>query len=235
MIVEARGLCRDYGRRRALDGLDLDLRAGEAVAVYGPNGAGKSTLLRLLTLTLRPGAGSLRMFGHDALRYPDRVRPLLGLVSHRSLLYDELNALENLEFFARLYGVTDGSARAERLLDSVGLGLRAEDAVGGYSRGMRQRLALARAVLHRPRLLLLDEPFSGLDLEGARSASRLLADHRSDGGALLLVGHDPERGARLCERFVLLERGRVALAGAHDTAPREAIRERLLGLRTAST
>ena len=206
MIVEAHRLRRDYGARRALDGVSFSLEAGQALAVYGPNGAGKTTLLRLLTLALRPRSGTLKIFGLDARKQANNIRPHIGLLSHQTLLYDDLSAHENLQFFGTLYGTEELSQRIPQLLDIVGLALRADDPVAGFSRGMQQRLAIARALIHRPRLLLLDEPFSGLDLAAIKTMTDLLRDYVAKGGTMILVSHDLQHGQALCDRFLLLRR-----------------------------
>ncbi|HEX8954475.1 MAG TPA: ABC transporter ATP-binding protein, partial [Polyangia bacterium] len=166
-VVDARGLTKVYGRQRALAGVDLTLRAGEATALLGPNGAGKSTLVGILSTLVSPTAGSVRYGGADAASAAqpedDELRGAIGIIAHESHCYGDLTGHENLVFFARLYGVPDAHAAAERLLARVGLRDAARRAARTYSRGMLQRLALARALLHRPRLLLLDEPFTGLD------------------------------------------------------------------------
>jgi len=227
VIIEAQGLRRDYGSRRALDNVGFTLSPGHALAVFGPNGAGKTTLLRLLTLALRPRSGELRLFGLDARKDAARIRPRIGLLSHQTLLYDELTAVENLRFFGTIYGTRDLSTRIPQLLETVGLTLRAEDPVAGYSRGMLQRLSIARALIHRPDLLLLDEPFTGLDPAAAASMSRLLLDYVREGGSMVMVGHDLDKGKELCDQFLFLRRGRLDLQGQGDDAAYEELRRRL--------
>ncbi|MBA2626815.1 MAG: ABC transporter ATP-binding protein, partial [Gemmatimonadales bacterium] len=159
-LLTATGLTRSYGPLQVLRGIDLSLHAGEALAVVGPNGAGKTTLLRLLAGLMRPSSGEVRIHGRKlAAGDPDARRPL-GLVSHHSLLYDDLSILDNLMFAARLYGLRDPRRTSLRALESVGLGLRATDSPRQLSRGMVQRVAIARALLHEPSVLLLDEPFT---------------------------------------------------------------------------
>jgi len=228
LIVEAHRLRRDYGARRALDGVSFSLDAGQARAVHGPNGAGKTTLLRLLTLAMRPRSGTLTLFGHDARKQASKIRPHIGLLSHQTLLYDELSAHENLRFFGTLYGATDLDTRIPQLLDIVGLGLRADDPVAEFSRGMQQRLAIARALVHRPRLLLLDEPFSGLDLAAIKTMTDLLRNYVAQGGTMILVSHDLNHGQALCDRFLLLRRGRLECEGLNDEAQQIELRKRLL-------
>jgi ABC-type multidrug transport system ATPase subunit len=197
----------------ALDRLDLAVGAGEALTVFGPNGAGKSTLCRLLTSTLKPTSGSLRVAGHDPRRQELAVKRMFGVVSHQTFLYDALSARQNLLFFARLAGVPAPAARVEALLRAVGLDERGDDPVRSFSRGMQQRLALSRALLQEPEILILDEPFTGLDPLAARWLEETIAALRAQGTTLLLVTHDPARGLALSDRWILLARGRLAASG----------------------
>jgi heme exporter protein A len=209
----------------ALDRLDLAVGAGEALAVFGKNGAGKTTLCRLLTSTLKPTSGTLRVAGHDPRRHERTVKRMFGVVSHQTFLYDGLSARENLLFFARLYGVPDPPQRAAAMLAALGLEERADDPVREFSRGMQQRLALSRALLHEPQVLLLDEPFTGLDAQGARWLTTTLGALRAGGTTLLLVTHDPALGLRLSDRWILLARGRLAGTGHSSCTSPEAVEE----------
>jgi heme exporter protein A len=210
-VLEARSLVRRLGPTRVLAGLDLKVAAGEIVGVFGPNGAGKTTLVRVLATLLRPTSGDVSLFGEDAFG-PDasRVRCRLGLVTHESFLDPDLTGIENLLFYARLYGVRDGNARADELMAWAGLKEHGRRPVRAYSRGMVQRLALARALLHRPDLLFLDEPFSGLDARAAEAVEQVMEGLRSEGRAVLLTTHDIDRGLRITDRVYILNRGRVA-------------------------
>ncbi len=194
-----------------MDGVDLDLAPGERLALAGPNGAGKSTLLRILATLIRPQAGTLTVLGTDVAAGARQARGGLGYLAHDPLVYPDLTARQNLEFFGDLYGIPDRDARIDDLLDHVGLRGRAEDTVRTFSRGMAQRLALARMLLHRPRLLLLDEPHASLDQRGALLLDDQLRAARSDGRAAVIVTHEVERVAPLCDRLVVLGAGRVVL------------------------
>ena len=198
----------------ALDRLDLTVGAGEAVAIFGPNGAGKSTLCRLLASTLKPTSGTVRVAGKDPRRDERTVKRMFGVVSHHTFLYDALSARENLLFFARLSGVRAPVARVEALIGAVGLDDRADDPVRSFSRGMQQRIALSRALLHEPEILLLDEPFTGLDGEATRWLESTIAELHARGTTVLLVTHDRARGLALSDRWILLSRGRLAGSGA---------------------
>jgi heme exporter protein A len=204
---------RRFGETTVLGGVDLVVAAGETVALLGPNGAGKTTLLRVLALLLRPSAGRLALFGAAAASAPPALRRRIGYVGHESLCYPDLTAGENLAFYARLYEVPDGVRRVHELLVWAGLEGAARRPVRVYSRGMSQRLALARALLHRPELLLLDEPFTGLDPEAARALDERLLALRAAGCAVVFTTHDLERVATLATRAAILHRGRIAWTG----------------------
>lgn len=206
LAVAARGLVKFYGTAAALRGCDLTVAAGERVALLGPNGAGKTTLLKLLATLVRPSAGTLHLFGLDALRQPAAVRRRLGVVAHETYLYRDLTAAENLTLYGRLYGVADLSARVAGGLERVGLAGLAARRVGTLSRGQQQRLALARALLHAPALLLLDEPDTGLDESGQ---ALLAAVVRDVAPTVVLATHALERALALADRALVLAGGRV--------------------------
>jgi heme exporter protein A len=209
-VIEARQLTKSFGPRTALAGVDLSMGAGEFVTLVGPNGAGKTTLLRILATLSRPSSGTLRITGLDTSRQGEEVRRYIGFLSHRTLLYDDLTAEQNLRFYARMYDIPLDSGRVEGLLEQVGLGLRRHDLVQAFSRGMRQRLAVARSVLHRPRVLLLDEPYTGLDPQAVDMLASLLTRLSGEGCAVLLTTHRLGRGLATGERVIVLHRGRIA-------------------------
>lgn len=208
-MITAHALVHSYGDRRAVDGVDLVLHPGERVALAGANGAGKSTLLRMLATLLRPRSGDLQVLGHDQPDGARQARAGIGYLAHDPLVYLDLTARQNLELYGDLYGIDDRDARIDDLLDHVGLLARAEDTVRTFSRGMAQRLALARMLLHRPRLLLLDEPHASLDARGGELLDRQLMAARDDGRAAVIVTHEVERVARVADRLVVLRAGRV--------------------------
>jgi heme ABC exporter ATP-binding subunit CcmA len=218
-LVLARGISRRYGAVRALQRLDLTLHAGETLLVLGPNGAGKSTLLRTLAGLLRPEAGTVHVAGRLLSREdPDARRPI-GLLSHESLLYDELTLLENLMFAARLYDLPEPRARAEAALAAQGLADRKDWRPRNLSRGMLQRAAIARALLHDPRVLLLDEPFTGLDAAAAdRLRAWLQAERNADRG-LVLVTHQVAEAWELATRVGVLVGGRWVLESPRPDDP----------------
>jgi len=214
-VIEVRGLIKTFGLRPVLRGLDLSVVHGECVALLGANGAGKTTLMRTLAALSRPTAGTVTIGGW---RLPDEaaaVRAQLGVVGHVPLLYTDLTAEENLRFFARLYGAAE--SRIAIVLARVGLSKRARDRVGTFSRGMQQRLSIARAILHDPAVLLLDEPYTGLDVDGAAMLDTLIRDMRSDGRSLVMTSHDLERSRTLSDRIAILNRGVIAQSIASDS------------------
>jgi heme exporter protein A len=210
--LEVRGLERHYGERRALAGVDARLESGETLAVFGPNGAGKTTFLRVLATLLLPHAGSARVLGHPLPAESAVVRAQIGFLGHDPLLYRELSGRENLRFYARLYGISEPEARIEELLEATAIARRAGDPVHDLSRGMVQRLAICRAVLHRPALLLLDEPWANLDPEAAVLVEPLIG--AASGCTRVLVTHDVERGLAEATRVLGLREGRALLEGA---------------------
>ncbi len=216
MMIAASGLCRNFGPIRAVDRLSLQIAAGESLALFGPNGAGKTTLIKMLTLGLRPSAGTLLIEGLDPRSEDLEIRRRIGLVSHQSYLYDDLTARQNLEFFCRLYGVADPRRRAEELLESVELHHRADDAVRTFSRGMQQRLSLVRALVHEPQIIFLDEPFTGLDPHASSSFRETVTRLRSEGRTIVMATHDLGRGLELCDRWAIMNRGRIAESGSSE-------------------
>ena len=207
--VEAQGLIKQFGSRRGLDGVDLAVPAGAFLSIFGPNGAGKTTLLRMLALLSRPTRGSLSILGVDVLDDPDALRSRIGLISHKSMLYGDLTARENLEFFSSLYGEPN-RARIDELLRLVELDHRRNDCVRTYSRGMQQRLSIARALVNDPDLVLLDEPYSGLDPHAAELFDELIGRVR-DGRTFIMVSHDLRKGYDMCTHALILARGKVVV------------------------
>ena len=207
--VEAAGITRHFGRRRALARVTLSCRAGEIVALLGPNGAGKSTLLAVLSTLLRPTSGDVRYGGRTARELGDALRGHIGVLGHDLFLYPDLTARENLEFFGRLHGVTDLAARVTAALESARLSARAGDRASSFSRGLRQRLALERSLLHRPRLVLLDEPFTGLDDASTEILTARLRRLREDGAIVVMATHEFDTAEAVADRAVCLLEGKL--------------------------
>jgi heme exporter protein A len=211
--IALRGLGRAYGDRVALAGVTLELPRGATLAVFGANGAGKTTLLRVLATLLRPHAGEVRVLGRALPREGWAVRGRVGLLAHEPLLYRDLTATENLRFHARLHGVAP--ERAGELLEAVGMARRADEPVRALSRGMAQRVAICRALLHSPELLLLDEPLANLDPGASGAVAPLIG--RASGAARVLISHDVEQGLAEADLVVGLRAGRPELlAPAHE-------------------
>lgn len=208
-MIEVRGLTRNFGSQAALRGIDLDVKRGEFLTVVGPNGAGKTTLMRILATLTRPTEGRVVVGGYDLARQPAAARRLMGFVSHQPLLYEELTAEENLRFYARLYGVSEARAEVSAALSWVGLTARRDDLVRTFSRGMKQRLAIVRALLHDPPLLLLDEPYAGLDQEAVVVLRKMLAVLRCRERTVVVTTHNLERGVALADRVAMLIEGRI--------------------------
>ena len=201
---------RHFGRRRAVSRVSFTARSGAILGLLGPNGAGKSTLLAMLATLLKPTAGAIRFGSLDPRSHGPELRGRIGVLGHDLFLYPELTALENLAFFAGLYRQPDASGAATRALTQAGLADRADDPVGSFSRGMRQRVALERALIHGPRLALLDEPFTGLDDASAAALVRRLGLLRESGAIVILATHDLELAEGLLDEAVFLRDGRIA-------------------------
>jgi heme exporter protein A len=219
-VVEAWGVCRRFGRRRAVDGVDFALTAGESLALFGPNGAGKTTLLKLIAGLLAPSSGTVRVMGR-AIRTEPASRAAIGLISHQSMLYRSLTALENVEFAARLYGLREPRRDAMIALDRMRVADRAKTPVRALSRGLQQRVAIARSIVHAPALLLLDEPYTGLDAVGAAALTAMLQELRAAGAALIVVTHNVDEGLAVASRAAIMLDGvfvRVDDCSAIDAA-----------------
>jgi ABC-type multidrug transport system ATPase subunit len=207
-FLKAEGLVKRYGHISALRGIDLEIDHGESLVLLGPNGAGKSTLLGVLAGRVRPTKGKV-VLGGEVLGKSVRARSLTGYLAHSSLLYSALTARENLQLYGKLYGVEDPGERSDEMLHFMGLWERRDDRVGGFSRGMEQRLSIARALLHDPQLLLLDEPFSGLDYQSSRAFARTLRQLRDGKRVLIIATHDMAVVEDLGDRAAVMNRGQI--------------------------
>ncbi|MEJ2540408.1 MAG: ABC transporter ATP-binding protein [Gemmatimonadota bacterium] len=202
-------LVRTFGAHRAVDGVSFILREGRFLSLFGPNGAGKSTLLRLLSGGLRPTSGELRLGGEPLRTREAGWQRRIGVLSHQTFLYGQLTARENLRFFGDLYALDDLEDRIEAGLASVDLATRGDDLAGNYSRGMRQRLALARTLLHEPRVVLLDEPFTGLDAHASAVLRGVLGRLKDGRRTVVMVTHNLSEGLDLAEEIAIQVRGRI--------------------------
>ena len=207
--IEVAGLEKSYGERPVLWNLDLTVPWGQRLALFGENGAGKTTLLRVLSTAVKPDGGAVRLAGHNLRRQPGAVRRAIGVVGHRSFMYDDLTCRENLIYYGRLYGLASPAGRADEALARVGLSQRANQRVRSLSNGMQKRAALARSILHRPSILLLDEPEAGLDAESRRMLGELLDEWAAAGRSAVFTTHDRALGLAWADSAVTLSGGKL--------------------------
>jgi heme exporter protein A len=211
--IQITGLTKAFGNQVALRGVDLSVAEGEFLTLFGPNGAGKTTLIRVVASLMRPTSGQVSIQGKDLDRAATSVRRHIGLISHNPLLYGDLTPDENLRFFARMYDLPKATDRIDAVLEQVGLVARRRDPVRTFSRGMVQRLAIARAILHNPVIMLLDEPYTGLDLQAADMLRSVLQELAASDRTVILTTHNLEQGLEMCDRTAILNRGKVAWQG----------------------
>jgi heme exporter protein A len=208
-MIQIQGLVKSFGHTFALRGVDLEVAKGEFLTIVGPNGAGKTTLLRILATLLKPTSGLLRINGLDVAPGDTDMRRQIGFVSHQPLTYDDLTVEENLHFYGRLYDVHPLEERVDVLLDLVGLDARRHSLSGTLSRGMQQRLSVARGIIHEPSIILLDEPYTGLDQQARRMLRGLLGTVSAESRTIIMTTHHLEQGLELCDRLAILSGGRV--------------------------
>jgi len=208
-MIEVSRLWKSYGPVDALRGIDLKIEKGEFLTVFGPNGAGKSTLLKILSTIIRPTSGKVYTDGVDISSVNEDARRRIGVISHKAFLYGNLSAKENLLFFGRLYDLADLEKRIDELLAEVGLAHRANDMVRTFSRGMLQRLTIARAIIHNPAIILLDEPYTGLDQHAARMLTNLLKKLHTQDKTIVMTTHDITNGLEISDRIVIQILGRI--------------------------
>jgi len=216
-MIQVKRLVKRFGLKTVLRGLDFEVKQGEFVALLGPNGAGKTTFLRILASLSRPSMGQVSVAGYQLPHHAAAVRARLGVVSHQPLLYGDLTAEENLRFYGRMYNLDNLGARLDEVLELVGLTARRRDLVRTFSRGMQQRLAIGRAVLHDPDVMLFDEPHTGLDQDACDMLDKVLRDVAARGRTVVMTSHDLARVEDLASRFDVLSRGVIsASAGRAD-------------------
>jgi len=207
--IEVQGLTKSFGHHLALRGIDLQMRPGETVVIFGPNGAGKTTLIKVLATIMNPSSGRVLVDGLELKNNAEEVRRQIGVVTHQTFLYSNLTAYENLEFYSHMYDIPGIRDRVHEVLAMVGMTSRLHDRVGTLSRGMQQRLSIARALLHKPAIMLLDEPEAGLDQQ---ATSMLWEALQTEGGrkrTAVLTTHNLERGLELCDRLLILTKGKI--------------------------
>jgi heme exporter protein A len=207
--IIAEGVTKSFGNIQALRGVDLRVKRGEFFTIFGPNGAGKTTLIKLLATLTKPTSGKVIIANHDIKKEPDKVRTLIGVISHDPYLYENLSALENIKFFASLYGIPKTEEKALETIKQVGLDSRMHDLVRTFSRGMKQRLAVARAIVHAPKILLLDEPYTGLDQHGGRIFGEMLKWLKSENRTIVMTTHNLPEGLEISDRVAILSGGRI--------------------------
>jgi len=223
--IQVRKLTKSFGHQVALRGVDLCVDEGEFLTLFGPNGAGKTTLIRIIASLARPTAGTVHVQGEDLGKAATAMRRNLGLISHNPLLYGDLTPDENLRFFAKMYDLPRPAQRIDEVLEQVGLSARRRDPVRTFSRGMVQRLTIARAILHDPAIMLLDEPYTGLDLQAADMLRAVLQELAALNRTVILTTHNLEQGLEMCDRAAILNRGRVAWQGMRSEVDLAGMRE----------
>jgi heme ABC exporter ATP-binding subunit CcmA len=221
--LESEDIRKTFGYFTALAGVSLSVRRGEFLTLFGRNGAGKTTFLKIVATLMKPTHGRLRIEGIDIRDEPEEARRHIGFLSHNTYLYRDLTPVENLRFFGRLYGLSNLDERIHKLIDRVGLQRRASDPVRSFSRGLHQRLGLARVMLHDPSLILLDEPYTGLDANAVDMLNQMLDEAIGRDKTIILTTHDLEHGLRAASRAAIIDRGKIVfISEANDPAIRDA-------------
>ncbi len=210
-IIQVKNLRKDFGYLKALNDISFDLNKGQFLTIFGPNGAGKTTLIKILSGLTRPTSGTAAVAGFNVLEGNVRSKLEIGVISHATCLYPDLTALENLLFYAKLYGLDDPEERANQSIKQAGLELRRYDPVRTFSRGMQQRMAIARATLHDPSVLFLDEPFTGLDLRATKTLKDQLHNLHTGKRTLVMTTHDISCGLEMCDRVAIQSKGTFLL------------------------
>ena len=210
-IISIKGLSKAFGSHRVLKNIEFEVKKGDFVTIFGPNGAGKTTLIKIMSTLIKPSGGSIVIGGFDVADKPVEIRKHIGSISHETYLYSELTAEENLRFFGHMYNMDKSrlNNRVYELLEQVGLKHRANDRVGTFSRGMTQRLSIARALIHEPSILLLDEPYTGLDQHAASTFESVLSGLDAQNTTKIMISHNMDRSLKLCDRVLILNKGTI--------------------------
>lgn len=224
-MIKAVGLTKTIGHKKIIKGINLHIPAGQFVTVFGPNGAGKSTLLKTLALITKPTGGKVIIDGMDTGKHPEAVRRKIGVISHQTFLYDNLTARENLTFYGQMYGLKGLKDRTLEVLSQVGLEFSMNDPVRTFSRGMQQRLAIARAILHNPGILYLDEPYTGLDPHAIQILNDVLGQLNVAKRTVFLITHNFDEGFALSDRVLFLVKGRIIYDGSKDAMDRDRLKD----------
>lgn len=208
-ILVAKDITKSFGRFQVLNGINLTINQGDRYILYGSNGVGKTTLVKILSTILSADSGELTLFGNKIVRRSKDIKAKIGFMSHEPYLYNELSALENLNFYASLYSIKDKKTRVESLLKEVGLYHRSHDRIGTFSRGMKQRLSLARAILHDPDIIFLDEPYAGLDIQAQEILNDIIVKLNQKSKTFFLITHDISKGFEIANRSGVLSKGQI--------------------------
>jgi len=224
-LIEVKGVTKSFGTYRALRGVNLQVEKGQFLTIFGPNGAGKTTLIRVLATLIRPTGGSVRIAGLNIQEDAAKVRREIGIVAHQTLLYDELTAYENLKFYGKMYDVPNLEDRIRELITKVGLSSRIHDRVHTFSRGMQQRLSIARALIHNPSIVLLDEPETGLDKQAIAMLGEILKAPDTEKRTMVMTTHSLERGLEMGTQIAIMAKGKVAYEESKDSLTLSSLQE----------
>ncbi|MFC1976984.1 ABC transporter ATP-binding protein [Chloroflexota bacterium] len=225
LAVNVQGLTKSFGNHLALRGIDLEIRHGQSVVLFGPNGAGKTTLIKVLATIMNPSSGVVLVDGLNPKDNAEEIRHRIGLVAHQTFLYTNLTACENLEFYSRMYDVPKRKERIHEVAAMVGMTSRLQDRVGTFSRGMQQRLSIARVLLHKPAIMLLDEPETGLDQQAISMLWKALETEGQEKRTIILTTHNLERGLELGERLLILDKGKIVYEGSRQVLDLAGLKE----------
>ena len=208
-MIHVHDITKNFGSMTVLDNVNFSVKGGEFLTIVGPNGAGKTTLIKIMATLVNATGGTVEIGGFDVKKSPEKVRGIIGVISHNTYLYNELTAGENLKFFGKMYAIPDSDKRVDEVLGETGLSDRKHDRVGTFSRGMKQRLSIARAILHNPPVLLLDEPYTGLDQQASASLESVLNSLTGSGITTIMISHDLKRGLALADQVMIMASGTV--------------------------
>ncbi|MEA1869314.1 MAG: ABC transporter ATP-binding protein [Euryarchaeota archaeon] len=210
MMIHVHDITKNFGSMTVLDNVNFSVKGGEFLTIVGPNGAGKTTLIKIMATLVNATGGTVEIGGFNVKKYPEKVRGVIGVISHNTYLYNELTAGENLKFFGKMYAIPEIDRRVDEVLGETGLSKRKHDRVGTFSRGMKQRLSIARAILHNPAVMLLDEPYTGLDQQASASLESVLDSLTGSGITTIMISHDLKRGLALADQVMIMASGTVA-------------------------
>jgi len=229
-MIHVHDITKNFGSMTVLDNVNFSVKGGEFLTIVGPNGAGKTTLIKIMATLVNATGGTVEIGGFNVKKSPEKVRGVIGVISHNTYLYNELTAGENLKFFGKMYAIPENDRRVDEVLGETGLSDRKHDRVGTFSRGMKQRLSIARAILHKPSVLLLDEPYTGLDQQASASLESVLNSLTGSGITTIMISHDLKRGLTLSDQVMIIASGTVAYhapaSEVADVAEFQAVYER---------